>query len=181
MQKEKNIQNIIAKVMLNNKIKLISTLTSLFLCCCSSKNISTYDSTFELQSKNNEINYVLDSIYNETKGIFDHGKSVFVIKTGKTEDVETLDFKIFEISSFGWYLRHSKEIPYGYFTYKNIPVIIFGINSSCFFKQKKHFKNFEWLKPLPPIKNDMVIILPSFDPPTWKYKYVKKKLILIKE
>ena len=181
MQKEKNIQIIIVKVMLSNKIKLISILTTLFLCGCSSKNISTYDSTFELQLKNNEINYALDSVYNETKGIFDDGKSVFVIKVDKTEGVETLDFKIFKKSSFGWYLRDSEETPYGYFIYKNIPIIVFGINCSYFYKQKKHFKNFEWLKPLPPLQNDLFIILPSFDPPTWKYKYVNKKLIRITE
>jgi hypothetical protein len=179
MQKEKNILTIIVKEMLSNKVGLLLLLMFSFISCSTTKRNSKEGEINLVTQKNEQVQQILSSTYDEIKNLLNKNYA-FVIKTGDINGVKTFHITIYKKSDFEWKLRDTKEVPYGFLIFNDIPVIIFGQNAHIFFKKEKEFVFFDWLKPLPKLSDEKVIIPVIFEPPIWKYEYIDKKFVFKK-
>lgn len=163
--------------MLSNKATIICILMFMFVSCGPTKKASNMEEVSLVKPKYEEINEILSSIHNEIKNLFKDGKTVFVIKTEDINGSKKFNVSIYKNSDFRWKLRETKEVPYGFFMYNNLHVIVFGQNAKDFFDKEEDYVFFEWLQPLPKLPDDKVIIPVNFEPPVWKYEFVNMKFI----
>lgn len=157
------------------RLFLIVSLSLLLISCSTIQPVNNGE-VILVKPEYAEIPQMVHVVYNELETIINQGNSVFIIKVNG-EKQQNFDVSIYKKSDFGWSLRRSEEIPYGYFLHNDIPVIIFGNPSDKLFSKTSKKQYFEWLKPLPPLKDDEVIISPIVDTPFWKYEFSNDKFV----
>jgi hypothetical protein len=96
----------------------------------------------------------------------------FVINVKKIADDYEFRIKIFHKTEFPSILRDTKDTLYGYCVVNNRDVVVFGDSAGYFFSKTNDSKEFDWLKPLPPVKGQ-VRIIPKDDREVWVYRFEK--------
>lgn len=131
-----------------------------------------------VEPKYQDIFKIITDAHDEIEGAFTEN-NVFVINVNKKNNVYEIKAGPINKNDFGWLLRHTKAIPYGFFKIKNITVIVFGDSAEVVFKKTQKTTIYDWLKPLPPIKDIDMIVNPIFEPPVWLYEFSKNEFRFI--
>lgn len=139
---------------------------------CKGQQESQYEATMMVKPKHAEINTIVATVNDKLKKFIDPNKTVFVVYAYKQKDTYLVQVTIFQKSDFGWFLRDTQEKIFGFFEYQDIPVVVFGESSNVLFTKTKEKIFFEWLKALPPLDKDLLVISSHFEPPAWKYAFL---------
>jgi hypothetical protein len=99
--------------------------------------------------------------------------NVFVINVEKIADGFEFSMKLLNKTELPSILRDTKDTLYGYFEINNRPVVVFGDSASYFFSKTNDSKEFDWLKPSPPLAPGELYIVPKDDRMTWVYRFEK--------
>lgn len=172
MLREKNILRIIVEEPLKTKKRIFLVYLLLLIVSCKSQNREQHELGMDVvRPKYAETGKIISDIHDKVSKIVDWDKAIFVLHTYNSKGIYIVKFAVFYKDDLGWFLRDNKEKPYGIFDYEHIPVVVIGESSDVLFTKVKEKKIFEWLKVLPPLKDDVTHIPPHFDSPTWKYEF----------
>jgi hypothetical protein len=140
-----------------------------------------------------ELEVISHELYDAIDHFFDHNvveynwkESVLVLRIENKSGQAYIRIAPVKKDNFTWYLREKKTSVYGFFSYEDKTILVFGEDFKGFFNKTNNSEDLKYLEiteeDRPEIRNGRIPLPPSYiEPHVFIYKYVGRKFIFYKD